>query len=147
MTRRTPIAIAGLLLTAALSAACGLTDPPVGTPAPFGGTWTVLRAGGIDATDPVDAPRVQFLVSDTIRVVTPCAEMEAPIEIEEERIAIDAMAVTVRACTADQRLMSDAVLAALRDAVRITGGGLGQRVLINGPGGELILAQPADGPS
>jgi heat shock protein HslJ len=113
-------------------------------PSPFGGTWTAISAPGVTVESNLEAPRFQFVGDPkTLRGSTNCSDFSVPIAIAGRTISIGEFSISESGpCTARDREIEAAVVAALRDAVEIRGGLPGDRLHLSGSGGELILAQP-----
>ena len=113
-------------------------------PSPLGGTWTAISAPGVVVESKLEAPRFQFS-SDlmTLTGVTNCTEFSAPVKVTDGTFAIGEFVIrTSVACTARDHEVEGAVVAALHAATGFSGGLPGDRLLLNGPNGDLVLAQP-----
>lgn len=125
-------------------AACGPTSTVPGK-SPLGGTWTVVSLPGLEITERLEAPTVQFRVDGHIEAVTNCHELTLPFTLDGEQASVGQVEVptTEPDCTRRDRRIDAAFAAVLLSADRIVGGLPSDRLVIGGPLGEVTLAQPA----
>ncbi len=115
----------------------------------LGGTWTTVSVPGTIITERLEAPRVQFTDGGRIQGVTGCTDFSAPIRIEGERLAVGRFDTgspdggAIPTCSLRDREIEAAFVRALSQADHISGGQTSGRLVIAGPGGEIVLAQPA----
>lgn len=111
---------------------------------PLGGTWTAIAAPGIIITAKLEAPRFQFTADlRTLNGSTNCTDFSVPVSVTGTAIAIGEVVIrSPTSCTARDREIESAVVAALRQATEISGGLPSDRLILRGAGGELVLAQP-----
>jgi hypothetical protein len=134
-------------LSAAEIMAPGLDPEPTLEPgkSPLGGTWTVVSVPGVEISERLEAPTLQFRVDGHIVAVTDCHELTLPFTLEGEQVSVGRLEVPASEpdCGPRDRYIDAAFAAVLLSAERITGGLPGDRLIISGPLGEVILAQPA----
>ena len=146
-----------ILLIAALWALGGCVPSeslPTSSPSglDLGGTWTTVSVPGTVITERLEAPRVQFTVGGRLHGTTGCTDFNAPIQIEGERVAVGRFETgssdggSVPTCSPRDREIEAAFVLALSQADHISGGLASGRLMIGGPGGEIVLAQPAAQP-
>ena len=138
--------IAGALLVIAVIAGCSTIQPSAG-PSRLGGTWTAVSVPGIVITHRLEAPRVQFTVDGRIQGATNCTEFRAPFRLEGDRLILGPFDPSPQiVCTDRDRQIDAAFASALTQAVTVSGGAPADRLTLSGPGGEIVLAQPAAQP-
>jgi hypothetical protein len=132
-------------LSAAEIAAPGLDPEPPYEKSPLGGTWTAVSVPGIEITDRLEAPGIQFSVGGRILAVTNCHELVLPFTLDGEHLSLGQLEVpaTEPDCKQRDRHIDTAFAAVLLSADTIVGGLPSDRLTISGPLGQIILAQPA----
>lgn len=145
-----------LLITAlwALAGCVPLQSSPARSPSALdlGGTWTTVSVPGIVITDRLEAPRVQFVAPGRVQGATGCTGFSAPVRIEGDRVAVgpfdagSSVGGSDPTCSPREREIEAAFVRALSQADHLSGGLASGRLMISGPGGEIVLAQPAAQP-
>lgn len=145
-----------LLITAlwALAGCVPLQSSPARSPSALdlGGTWTTVSVPGIVITDRLEAPRVQFVAPGRVQGATGCTDFSAPVRIEGDRVAVgpfdtgSSVGGSDPTCSPRDREIEAAFVRALSQADHLSGGLASGRLIISGPGGEIVLAQPAAQP-
>ena len=133
---------AWLVLALLVVASCGGGAVGTGTSVDVGGTWTAVDVAG-HIPDRLDAPRIQFTEGGRIQGSTGCNDFSAEVQINGDRIAIGPIENTDVGCGGKLGEIEAAFISALRVAHGIAGGSGTGRLVLTGPGGELVLAQPA----
>lgn len=146
-----------ILLIATLWALAGCGPPEsLSTSSPsgldLGGTWTTVSVPGTVITERFEAPQVQFTDGGRVQGATGCTDFSAPIRFEGERVAVGRFETgssesgSVSTCSPRDREIEAAFVQALSQADHISGDRASGRLTISGPGGEIVLAQPAAQP-
>jgi hypothetical protein len=131
-------------LSAAEIMAPGLDPAPTSGRSPLGGTWTAVSVPGIEITERLEAPGVQFTVDGRILAVTNCHELVLPFTLEGVHVSLGQLEVPATGdCTPRDRHIDTAFAAVLLSADTFVGGLPSDRLTISGPLGEIILTQPA----
>jgi len=142
--RRVPV----LLVLALAVAGCELAGPRIDGPTPLGGTWALVGAPGIEITDGLEAPRIQFTVGSRIQGETGCADFSAPVRVSGNGLEIGQLEVGAppQVCSLRGRAIEDAFVTALSEVTTFSLGRPGDRLILSGPGGELVFVSPGSLP-
>jgi heat shock protein HslJ len=139
---RLPVALALFV------AGCAFAEPRIDGPTPLGGTWALVEAPGIEITDGTEAPRIQFTVGSRIQGETGCADFSAPVRVNGSELAIGQLEIAApqQICTLRRHAIEDAFMTALREVTAFSLGRPGDRLILSGPGGELVFVSPGTFP-
>lgn len=138
--RRACVTLIALTAIAASAVACGGDA----SPAPLvnvGGTWTVVTIAG-QPVGAVSPPQVQFTPDGHIVGSSFCNDFTGPVQISGNQITVGQLDHKQTNCPGPVIQLDTLFVTTLRSAERIAGGlGTGQLIL-SGPAGDIVFAQP-----
>jgi heat shock protein HslJ len=126
-----------LALGVALAGCAAVFPNP--TPSPLGGTWHVSIVNGV-AVDHADAATIQFTVGGDIQGSSGCHDFRGSVQVGDGTLQVGALTPGPLVACAKSTLDAEAAfLAALRQVTSYRAGRPGNELILDGPGGTIVL--------